>query len=180
MSSNDLDVLKIVERLVAKARRVAPRYASSSAPAGTADLHRIGAAAGCQVVVYPFHSRSAAIAFPAGGRAFVFVDQRQRQTDRTYTIRHELAHVLAGDVDGAVFLADQDYMSPAERVADLFALADAVPGWWIGQVRGVVRSWRRTREEVRVAIEDWASGWPPDRLDDRAALRLALWREVAL
>lgn len=180
MNSNDLDVLDVASRLVHQAQEYAPRYASSSAPAGTADLYQIGAAVGCQVVVYPFASNSTAIAFPAAGRSFVFVDQHQRRTDRTYTIRHELGHIIAGDVDGAVFLADQDYMSPAERVADLFALADAVPGWWLSQVRGLVRSWRRTRAEVRSAIQDWASGWPPDRLDDRVALRIALFRTCGI
>lgn len=126
---------------------------------------------------FPFASGATAMAIPHGGEVLVFVDQSSPRTDRLLTIRHEVAHALAGDLEGAVFLSDPDYMGPAERIADLFALADAVPGWWVRQVRETVRSWRRTRVEIWEAVADYATGWPPDRLDDRAALRLALYRE---
>ena len=112
-----------------------------------------------------------------GGVYPVLINRAAEQTDRFFALRHELGHVLNGDVDGAVFLADEGYMSGAERAADLFALADLVPGWWIAEVRRGRTPWREVKRQIATAVATYAEAWPAQRFGDRAELRLALFRE---
>ncbi|MDQ3556864.1 MAG: hypothetical protein M3409_08815 [Gemmatimonadota bacterium] len=88
--------------------------------------------------------------------------------------------MLAGDTDGAVFLTEAGCTGVAERVADLFALADLLPGRWIEELRagGVAR--RGVRAEIAVAITGYAERWTAERLRDRAGFRLRLFRERAV
>jgi hypothetical protein len=130
------------------------------------------------VEVFPFRSGTVAMALPRCAGVYpILVNRSAERTDRFFALRHELGHVLAGDTEGAVFLADEGYMAAPERAADLFALADLVPGWWIADVRRGRTPWRAVRAEIAAAVAEYAEGWPDERRVDRAALRLRLFRE---
>jgi hypothetical protein len=177
-ASDDAAVLAAARRLVASAREVVESYAGPVAPVRTDQVGALLAAFDCHVEVFPFHSDTVAMVLPRCGGVYpVLVNRAAEQTDRFFALRHELGHVLNGDVDGAVFLADEGYMSGAERVADLFALADLVPGWWISELRRGRTPWREVRREIAMAVAAYAEAWPAQRFGDRAELRLALFRE---
>ncbi|HEX8903803.1 MAG TPA: ImmA/IrrE family metallo-endopeptidase, partial [Longimicrobiaceae bacterium] len=137
MASFDDDaVLAAARRLVERAGETVGSYAGTLSPARTDQVSNLLGAWGCHVEVFPFKSDTVAMVLPKCAGVYpILINRSAEETDRFFALRHELGHVLAGDVDGPVFLADEGYMSPAERVADLFALADLVPGWWIGEVR---------------------------------------------
>lgn len=71
-------------------------------------------------------------------------------------------------------------MSHSERVSDLIALADLVPGRWISTFRADRRSWRDVLEEIRATIATYAGDWPAARVEDQAHLRLRLYRECGI
>ena len=176
--SDDAGVLDAARRLVAGARAVVPSYAASVAPVRTDQVSALMAAADCHVEVFPFQSDTVAMVLPRCEGVYpVLINRAAEQTDRFFALRHELGHVLNGDVDGAVFLADEGYMSGAERAADLFALADLVPGWWIAEVRRGRTPWREVKRQIAMAVATYAEAWPAQRFGDRAELRLALYRE---
>lgn len=171
-------VICTAARLVAAARESVGDYAGPLAPVRTDQVAALLAAAGCHVEVFPFRSDTVAMTLPKTAGVYpVLVNRAAERTDRFFALRHEVAHVLAGDTEGAVYLADEGCMTACERAADLFALADLVPGWWIAGVRRGRTPWREVLREIRLAIETYAGRWPARRLDDRAALRLRLWRE---
>jgi hypothetical protein len=177
-SSEDSGVLAAARRLVGCAREVVGSYAGPVAPVRTDQVAELMAAAGCHVEVFPFQSDTVAMVLPrCGGVYLVLINRAAEQTDRFFALRHELGHVLNGDVDGAVFLADEGYMSGAERAADLFALADLVPGWWIAELRRGRTPWREVKRQIAMAVATYAEAWPAQRFGDRAELRLALYRE---
>jgi hypothetical protein len=91
-----------------------------------------------------------------------------------------VAHVLAGDAVGSVCLASEGHAREAERLADLFALADTVPGWWIARVARRPFTWAAVRGEIARCAAELAPAWPPDRVDDRADLRLRLFRQCGI
>lgn len=178
MDRSEAHVLSAAARLVEAARAVVPSYAGPVAPVRTDQVGALMQAAGCHVEVFPFQSDTVAMVLPRFAGVYpVLVNRAAEQTDRFFALRHELGHVLAGDVDGPVFLADEGYMSAAERAADLFALADLVPGWWIAEVRRGRTSWREVRRQIAMAVAAYAEAWPAQRFGDRAELRLALYRE---
>jgi hypothetical protein len=176
-SSEDTAALAAALRLVGAARRWEPGYAGPLAPARTDQISNLLAAAGCHVEVYAFQSDTVAMTLPRCAGVFpVLVNRGAERTDRFFALRHELAHVLAGDTDGAVFLADEGYMAAPERAADLFALADLVPGWWIAELRRGRAPWRAVTAEIALAVAEYAERWPEERRDDRARLRLGFFR----
>jgi hypothetical protein len=133
------------------------------------------------VEIFPFRSDTVAMTLPrCAGFYPVLVNRSAERTDRFFALRHEVAHVLAGDVEGAVFLAHEGFTDHAERVADLFALADLVPGWWIAELRRGGAPWRELRDEVADAIAAYAEAWPAERLQDRAALRIQLFDQQGI
>jgi hypothetical protein len=179
--SDDAGVLAAARRLVERAREVVPSYAASVAPVRTDQVSALMAAADCHVEVFPFQSDTVAMVLPRCGGVYpVLINRAAEQTDRFFALRHELGHVLNGDVDGAVFLADEGYMSGAERAADLFALADLVPGWWIAEVRRGRTPWREVKRQIAMAVATYAEAWPAQRFGDRAELRLAFYREYGI
>ncbi|HEX8363565.1 MAG TPA: ImmA/IrrE family metallo-endopeptidase [Longimicrobium sp.] len=179
--ADDGGVLAATLRLVGEARRWVGEYAGATAPMRTDQVSRLLAAAGCHVEIFPFRSSTVAMTLPRCAGVYpIFVSRHAERTDRWFALRHELAHVMAGDTDGAVFLADEGYMALPERTADLFALADLVPGWWIADLRRGRTPWRTVRAEIALAVAEYAEGWPAERLTDRAALRLRLFREHAV
>lgn len=175
---DDDAVLAAAVRLVGRAREVVGSYAGPVAPVRTDQVAHLLNASDCHVEVFPFQSDTVAMALPPCGGVYpILVNRAAEQTDRFFALRHELAHVLAGDVDGAVFLANEGYMAPEERVADLFALADLVPAWWIGEVRRGRAPWREVKRQIALAVAEYAESWPAQRFGDRAELRLRLYRE---
>jgi hypothetical protein len=99
---------------------------------------------------------------------------------RRFAMRHGMGHVAAGHVTTPRFLtADGDWTAPAERVADLFALADLAPFHHLGALRRG-NSWRLVREEVASLVRLHTLGWPDERVRDRAEMRVALYRELGL
>lgn len=176
--ADDGGVLAAALRLVRAARVCEGEYAGATAPMRTDQVSKLLAAAGCHVEVFPFQSSTVAMTLPCCAGVYpIFVNRHAERTDRWFALRHELAHVMAGDTDGAVFLADEGYMAAPERAADLFALADLVPGWWIAETRRGRTPWATVRAEIALAVAEYAEGWPAERLTDRAALRLRLFRE---
>ena len=179
--SDDAGVLAAARRLVERAREVVPSYAASVAPVRTDQVSALMAAADCHVEVFPFQSDTVAMVLPRCEGVYpVLLNRTADQTDRFFALRHELGHVLNGDVDGPVFLADEGYMSGAERAADLFALADLVPGWWIAEVRRGRTPWREVKRQIAMAVATYAEAWPAQRFGDRAELRLAFYREYGI
>lgn len=181
MRSDEELILSAAGRLVDAARGVVPDYAGPYAPIRTDQLSALLRGTGCHVEVFTFQSDTIAMTLPRCADVYpVLVNRSAERTDRVFAFRHEVAHVLAGDVEGAVFLEDRGYMALPERVADLFALADLVPGWWIADVRKGQTPWRRVHAEVAYAIGEYAESWTEERLEDRARLRLGLFRERAV
>ena len=181
MSSDEALILAVAGRLVEVARGVVADYAGPYAPIRTDQLSALLRGAGCHVEVFPFQSDTIAMTLPRCAEVYpVLVNRNAERMDRAFAFRHEVAHVLAGDVEGAVFLDDNGYMAMPERIADLFTLADLVPGWWITDVRKGQTPWWRVRAEIACAIGEYAESWIPERLEDRAKLRLGLFRDLGV
>lgn len=171
-------VLAAAAKLVARARETEAQYAGALAPVRTDQLATLLAASSCHLEVFAFRSSTVAMTLPRiDGSYPILVNRAAERTDRLFAVRHELAHVLAGDAEYAVFLADDGFLAPAERAADLFALADLVPGWWIADLRRERLPWTRVRAEIALAVAEYAETWPAARFGDRARLRLRLYRE---
>jgi hypothetical protein len=176
-SSEELLVLAATYRAISAARRVVETYAGRSSPVRTDQISALLVSLDCHLEVFPFRSDTVAMTLPrCAGVYTILINRSAERTDRVFAIRHEIAHVVAGECDEAVFLADEGYMSSSERVADLFALSDLVPGWWIETLRRGHTPWRDVREEVVLAISEYAEDWCAERLHDRATLRLAMFR----
>lgn len=95
------------------------------------------------------------------------LERDQSPRDRAFAIRHGLGHVLGGHVaDFGYSAAADDWDCHEEAVADLFALADLLPD----------REMNADPEWLAGEISLLAPDWPHDRVFDRTALRLALWR----
>lgn len=183
MANCDGAVLRDTEVLIDRARQVVEFYAGDFSPIRTDQLSALLKSHSCFLKTFPFESTDlAAFVLPAMRGIYpIGVNRLASRTDRQFAIRHELAHVIAGEVDEPTFLSDDSYMGHSERVADLFALADLVPGWMLRHMRGDRMSWRDISVEVRGAIQsECAGGWPADRLEDRTRLRLRLFREYCV
>lgn len=159
-------------------------YAGDFSPIRTDQVAELLQRSSCYLSLKPFPPElvgDVAFVMPAvQGVNVITVDSGASRVDRQLAIRHELAHVARSDVEEITYMTDRDYRSHGERVADLVALADLVPARIITFMRQRRAPWRDVLEELRGAIETYASSWPPDRLDDRAALRLALYREQGI
>lgn len=183
MANCDVAVLHHTLSLIDQARYAVESYAGDYAPIRTDQVSELLKRHSCFLKFFPFESDDlAAFVLPAIRGVFpIAVNQYASRTDRQFAIRHELAHVLAGEVDEPTFLSDDSYMSHSERVADLFALADLIPGWLLRFMWRDYRSWREVLAGVRGAImTECAADWPRDRLEDRARLRLRLYREYGI
>lgn len=173
-------VLGSAVRLIHAAQELCPQYAAAAAPITTSEIWRLAGSLRCRLDYYPFESDVPAMALPLGDGVLICVNSRRDRRDRFYGARHELGHVLQGDVDGAVFLTDREYMSPAERACDLFAFADLIPGSWVALMRELSGNWRGALDEVRQALLQYAEDWPQERLEDRTRLRVRLFRECGI
>jgi hypothetical protein len=106
------------------------------------------------------------------------VDDRRRR----FALRHGLGHVVAGHVSEPAFLSldRNDPMSHEERVCDLFALADLAPAHMIEDLRKGRTSWTAINESLKRTIAHHTLNWPQRRVQDRAKLRIMLYREHGL
>ena len=178
--SEDAGVLDQVVGLIERTRSlVGPyEYAGSGAPIGTAQICELAEKLGCELHYFAFQSEAFDMALPpVQGANLIFVDSRTQRSDQALTVRHELAHVLTGEVAEPTYLTAADTLSHSERVADLFAVADLVPTWYVRQLRGRRRPWKHTELEIKQAFRELTEGWSEQRLNDRARLRLLLFRE---
>jgi hypothetical protein len=164
-------------RLVRAARALEGAYAGPAAPLRTDQVSRLLGAAGCHVEVFAFQSSTVAMTLP---RCAGVYPSSSTAPPSARTASSPCATSWATcwrRHRGAVFLADEGYMAAPERAADLFALADLVPGWWIAELRRGRTPWRTVRAEIAAAVAEYAEGWPPERCADRARLRLRLFRD---
>ena len=117
------------------------------------------------------------------GPPVIVVNRYAEPAMRHLACRHGLAHLAAGDIaigEGAdvQFMSSiLDDMTPAERVADCFALADVVPGWQLESLVASNASGTAIEHELRRHIQALAPRWPAARVRDRTRLRLALFWE---
>ena len=178
---NDGQVIASAARLVAAARGLADDYGGPGAPVSPDQLGVLLAASGCHVEIFPFRSDALGMTLPfCEGVHPVLVNGDSPGVDRWLTLRHQVAHVLAGDTLGTVCLAADGFDQPSERVADLFALADAVPGWWISQVARGHCSRNAVLNTLARRVAGIAPAWPPERVHDRTLLRFGLFCDAGI
>jgi hypothetical protein len=177
MSSDEEIVLAATLRAVEAARRIVGDYADRYAPIRTDQLSALLCGTGCHLEIFPFRSETVAMVLPRCSGVYpIFLNRGAERTDRAFALRHELGHVLAGEAEGPVFLLEGGCMSASERIADLFALADLVPGWWIAWARGLAaREGGSVPGEVAQLVAEFAQAWPAERIVDRTTLRLCLF-----
>lgn len=111
------------------ARRICPGYAMGTAPARRADIERLARYLNVKI-------RSADLDHPAllmppiGGHYHLLIDGSLHRGTWDFLVRHELGHVLAGDVaqtaDELLIFQFTGALPEAETVADLFAFADLI------------------------------------------------------
>lgn len=174
-------------RVIEAVRRYLPFYAGDFAPARTDQISELLKRSGCALQIFPFpldedgQPIDAAFVMPLlNGVNIICVDQAAPRKDRQYAIRHELTHVFADEVREMTYLSDRDYMSASERLADLVALADLVPGWFIRMLRRAGEGWDSVGKEVRGYVLDYADDRPQQWAADRAELRLRLFRDSGI
>jgi hypothetical protein len=176
-SSDEGEVLRATAELVRRSWELLGE-AEARPPLRSDQITRLLVRSNTRLCEYPFTSGATGMAIPWGADEHaILIDSAASRSDYQFTIRHELAHVLAGEVSTALFLTASDTMSFSERRADLFAVTDLVPGWLIRQLRGTRRPWSHVRLEVQQAFREHTVGWSEERIRDRAKLRVALYRE---
>jgi len=178
--SHDGVLIASAARLVAVARGAVDDYAGAGEPANRDQVRALLAASGCHVEIFPFESDASGMTLPFCEGVHPVLVNGAAGGDGCFALLHQVAHVLAGDAAGEVCLAAEGHERESERLADLFALADAVPGAWISGVVAEGCSWDAVRGGIARCIEELAPAWPADRLHDRAGLRLRLFRETGI
>jgi hypothetical protein len=169
-------ICREVAKLVAAAREIEPDYARRSAAVGSHCIAKLLRDTNCTLTFARLDDDCAGMTLPrVGGLYTVVINRNDQAVDTWVTVRHELAHVLRGDVDEPTFL-DGEEMGWTERLADTFALADVLPAWEIRAWRRGGRPWREVVEAVAQYVSEFAPGWPERRAMDRARLRLTLYR----
>src|SRR5690606_14521629 len=135
--SNDL-VVQAVARLVDEARQHVEHYGAGFGGRGwcassTRELSGLFAGTRTRLRERPLPGGVTGMAIPSatGEGHIIVLDPTSARSDRAFTIRHELAHILAGEVQHALFLTSEDAMGFSERRADLFAVVDLTPTRWM-------------------------------------------------
>lgn len=186
MKSEDRELVRSAKALLDRARAEEPRYAAGHCPISTRDFSRLLLRLRCRRVLVrmapdsPPEVRAATLP-PIGGFRWIGVRADLDDLERTFGERHELAHILNGDAEEFISLADRGFMTWAERKADLFAAADLFPTQLLQSFRRAGMTWKGIVVEVRGAIvRDYGSRWPQERVRDRARLRVGLYREFGI
>lgn len=168
-------IFELVRNSVEKAQRLYSRFATKG-PTGTCHVARMLESANCRVVRFPFESSVGALIFPHfDGSHVVMINESAPRLARQFDQLHELHHALAGDCDGVSMLSDAGYMALEERAADLFALMDLLPTYYIEALHRETAHEEIALLDIEEAIHSWVEDWPLDRLDDRARLRLRMF-----
>jgi len=114
---------------------------------------------------------------PVFGRYLMTISTDLDQPRRAFALRHGLGHVLAGHVSEVSLLSTtREWMTHEERTADLFALVDLFPFYVIDDLLKGRTSWGAILQGLCRTIRQYTSGWPEERVLDRARLRIALYR----
>jgi hypothetical protein len=114
---------------------------------------------------------------PIFGRYVMTISNELTPQQRAFAIRHGFGHVTAGHVAEITLLStSRDWFTHEERVADLFALADLIPFWLLEQLRRGQTGWRPMRKLIERVVGEHTVGWSDGRCDDRALLRIAMYR----
>jgi hypothetical protein len=174
--------------LLARVRGQGLGYADHDwSPLSELDVELVARHFGARLRVAPLPDEIQELAVPGlAGPHTLRVNRHLPAPYRRLAMRHGLAHVVAGELEGdhdagPRFLSSfQDYFSLEERRADLFALADLIPD------RELVPAIRAQPSPLGALwwmvgqVQQFATGWPKDRLEDRARLRWELFfaREV--
>lgn len=166
--------------LVGAAQRRQPRFAHEVHPCSTRELSELLRRSGC--VVHTLSARPGAMAFvvpPIAGYYHIGLKEDLDVDERQFALRHELSHVLNEDADEPTRMVDRGYLTQGERLADLFSLADLIPRMLIDVLKRRQRlTWGQVTEELTDEIRQrWGRQWPEARIDDRAKLRVRLYRE---
>lgn len=179
---DDTRLIREAAQLVRQAQRIEARYATGPCPAATREIANLLRRSTCRVYLLRSQPRAKALTVPPiGGEYAIGIRSDLSWSEHAFALRHELAHVLAGDVEEPVRMVDRGYLTQAERYADLFALADLVPGAYLGTLRKLRIPWKEIRADLEQQIRElWGPDWPVARVDDRARLRLRLFRECGI
>lgn len=150
-------------------------------PISDLDLEVIARRFSCRLTVQDLPAGVQEIAIPGYlGDPTIVVNRSLPAMERRLAVRHGLAHLVAGELEGEHdsgirFMSSiEDPMTMEERRADLFALADLVPDReLVAAVHahpkpGGALAWMSSR------ILTLAPSWPVERVEDRARLRWEL------
>lgn len=118
---------------------------------------------------------------PICGIHVMHVDRLQTPAQRRFAVRHGLGHVLAGHVADLAYAHDgHDWRLHQETVADLFAMMDLIHDERIAQLRTAGYLPAELERWIYADLAaHWTDGWTPERLADRAALRMRIHQEAA-
>jgi hypothetical protein len=182
IASEDLELVQATERLIRQAQEIVPYYGVGFGGVGlngssTRDVSALCAATSTRIKERRLHGIVTGIAVPSAVGPKIIIDPARPRGDREFTVRHELGHIFAGEVVQALFLTSEDTMSFSERRADLFAVTDLTPTRWLEWLRGGRRRWKLLELEVKQAFRELTDGWSEQRLNDRAQLRVLLYRK---
>lgn len=132
------------------ARRVVPRYADGTATTQEDDVRRLARFLNVEITRDEL-DHPTLILPPVLGRYRMILDQGLNRQTEAYVVRHELMHLIAGDIaETAEELLIFQFTGPlpeAEAVADLGALADLLTvedleqgeEWVAGRIEELVR-----------------------------------------
>lgn len=113
---------------------------------------------------------------PVCGVHVLHVDRCQTTAQRRFAVRHGLGHVLAGHVSNIAYSHDgHAWQLDAETVADLFAMMDLIHDERLGELRAAGYSADELERWIYADLAaHWTADWEPERLADRASLRMAM------
>lgn len=171
----DVLVLADVRRAVAAARATGLAYADDDwSPISDITLEGLAGRAGIVISKRPLPPELFELVTPPTAGVYPMVLNRDHTWGcKRFALRHGLGHVLAGHVNEIAFMSTAgDYMAHEERVADLFALMDAIPDRVLATLRDAGYSDSEVQRWVYAEIARWTGGWEPARIRDRVALRL--------
>jgi Zn-dependent peptidase ImmA (M78 family) len=173
-------VLAAVAKLIGETRTVVPGYGAGFGCVTTKEIAPLYAYTNTDLVEMRIGAGVTGMALPFDDGHLIALDSNCQRADQLFTIRHEFAHILAAEVEHALFLTSEDTMSFSERRADLFAVADLTPTRWVEWMRGGGRPWKHLTLEVKQAFRELTEGWSEQRLNDRAKLRVELYRKCGI
>lgn len=162
---------------IARARSLAVAYADDDwSPLSDITFALLLKRAGIQWQYQPLRGLVEIVWPPICGVHLILLYDYLAPAERRFAVRHGLAHVLLDHMArGSFARTDHDWREDEEGAADLFALADLVPDRVVQ--RGIDAGLPRVELERWLQGEIWryVPSWSAPRLEDRAALRLALW-----